>query len=110
MGDGQRDGAAEQDVEEAAKNGGTVHFAGPQRRATGTVPTGGRIWNVTDGTVTRHAGAYSWEIKVGANAAAQVGFHGTPPTAQRPDGNRAAVTCVSNAIGRCRGSVPAVAI
>ena len=40
------------------------------------------IWNVTDGAVKRHAGAYSWEITVGADAAAKVGFHGVAPVAQ----------------------------
>ncbi|MCB9911388.1 MAG: hypothetical protein H7A46_18815 [Verrucomicrobiales bacterium] len=50
--------------------------------STGTIPTGYLIWNVTDGAVKRHAGAYSWEITVGGDAAAKVGFHGVTPTAQ----------------------------
>ena len=38
--------------------------------STGTIPTGYMIWSVSDGAVKRHAGSYSWEITVGANAAA----------------------------------------
>jgi len=49
---------------------------------TGTIPTGYLVWTVTDGAVKRHAGAYSWEITVGADASAKVGFHGVTPTAQ----------------------------
>ncbi|MCP5524727.1 MAG: hypothetical protein H7A46_24645 [Verrucomicrobiales bacterium] len=30
----------------------------------------------------RHAGSYAWEITVGADASAKVGFHGVTPTAQ----------------------------
>ena len=50
--------------------------------SAGTVPAGYLVWNVADGAVKRHAGSYSWEITVGADAAAQVGFHGVTPTAQ----------------------------
>jgi len=50
--------------------------------SSGTIPTGYLIWNVTDGAVKRHAGSYSWEITVGADAASRVGFHGVTPTAQ----------------------------
>ncbi|MCB9913332.1 MAG: hypothetical protein H6827_10070 [Planctomycetes bacterium] len=40
------------------------------------------MWNVSDGAVKRHAGSCSWEITVGADASAKVGFHGATPTAQ----------------------------
>ena len=40
----------------------------------------------------RHAGAYSWEITVGASASAKVGFHGATPTAQRANANQTAAT------------------
>ena len=50
--------------------------------SSGTVPAGYLVWNVTDGAVKRHAGSYSWEITVGADASAKVGFHGATPTAQ----------------------------
>ncbi len=60
--------------------------------ASGTIPTGYLVWNVTDGAVKRHAGAYSWEITVGAGTTAKVGFHGATPTAQRAGAAQAAVT------------------
>ena len=50
--------------------------------STGTIPVGYCVWNVTDGAVKRHDGAYSWEITVGADASAKVGFHGVTPTVQ----------------------------
>ena len=50
--------------------------------STGTIPTGYMVWNVADGAVKRHAGSYSWEITVGADAAAKVGFHGVTPVVQ----------------------------
>lgn len=40
--------------------------------SSGSIPTGYLIWNVADGAVKRHAGAYSWEITFGANASAKV--------------------------------------
>lgn len=66
--------------------------------ASGTIPTGYLIWNVADGAVKRHAGAYSWEITVGAGTAAKVGFHGATPTAQRADAAQAAVVYASQTI------------
>ncbi|MCP5524730.1 MAG: hypothetical protein H7A46_24660 [Verrucomicrobiales bacterium] len=39
--------------------------------STGTIPTGYLVWNVSDGAIKRHVGAYSWEITVGATAAAR---------------------------------------
>jgi hypothetical protein len=35
-------------------------------QATGTIPTGYLILNLTQGTLKRHAGAYWWETIVGA--------------------------------------------
>ena len=49
---------------------------------TGTIPVGYCVWSATDGAVKRHAGSYSWEITVGVDASAKVGFHGATPTAQ----------------------------
>jgi len=66
--------------------------------SSGTIPTGYLVWNVTDGAVKRHAGAYSWEITVGAGASAKVGFHGATPTAQRAGAAQAIVTYVSQTI------------
>ncbi len=66
--------------------------------SSGTIPTGYLIWNVTDGAVERHAGAYSWEIIVGAGTSAKVGFHGATPTVQRACAAQAAVTYVSQTI------------
>jgi hypothetical protein len=57
--------------------------------ASGTIPTGYLILNITDGAVKRHTGAYSWEITVRANTSAKVGFHGATPTAQRANANQA---------------------
>ncbi len=50
--------------------------------SAGAIPAGYLVWNVTDGAVKRHAGSYSSEIAVGADANAKVGFHGVTPTAQ----------------------------
>ena len=50
--------------------------------STGTIPTGYLVWNATDGAVKRHTGSYCWEITVGADAAAKIGFHGAMPTDQ----------------------------
>ncbi len=58
--------------------------------STWKIPTGYPVWNVTDGAVKRHAGAYSWEVTVGANASAKVGFHGPTPTVQRANAGQAA--------------------
>jgi len=48
--------------------------------------------------VKRHAGAYSWEITVGAGASAKVGLHGATPTAQRANANQAAATDLATVI------------
>ncbi|HNQ89284.1 MAG TPA: hypothetical protein PKM73_11760 [Verrucomicrobiota bacterium] len=64
----------------------------------GTIPTGYLVWNVTDGAVKRHAGAYSWEITAGASSSAKVGFHGAAPTPQRAGAAQAVVTYASQTI------------
>jgi len=66
--------------------------------ASGMIPTGYLVWNVTDGAVKRHAGSSSWEITVGASASAKVGFHDATPTAQRAGAAQAPVSYVSQTI------------
>ena len=36
--------------------------------ASGTIPTGYPILNVTQGTLKRHAGSYDWQTVIGATA------------------------------------------
>ncbi len=43
--------------------------------SSGTIPTGYLILNVTQGTLKRHAGGYSWETIVGATGG-KIGFYG----------------------------------
>lgn len=76
----------------------TIPAAVASDPASGTIPTGYLVWNVADGAVKRHAGAYSWEITVGATASAKLGFHGAPPTAQRANANQAAATDLATVI------------
>jgi hypothetical protein len=66
--------------------------------SSGTIPTGYLVWNVTDGAVKRHAGAYSWEVSIGAGTSARVGFHGATPTAQRAGAAQVAVTYATQTI------------
>jgi hypothetical protein len=66
--------------------------------SSGTIPAGYLIWNVTDGALKRRAGSYSWEITVGVNTAAKVGFHGATPTAQRANAKQAAATDLATVI------------
>ena len=66
--------------------------------ASGTIPTGYLILNVTMGHIKRHAGGYVWEITVGANASAKVGFRGATPTVQRANGSQAAATDLATVI------------
>lgn len=66
--------------------------------SSGTIPTGYFILNVTEGAMKRHAGSYSWEIKIGAAAASKVGFQGAAPTVQRAGAAQVAVTYVSQTI------------
>jgi len=42
--------------------------------------------------VKRHAGSYSWEIKVGASASTKIGFWGATPVVQPSGAAQAAVT------------------
>jgi hypothetical protein len=42
--------------------------------ASGTIPTGYLIFNVTQGTLKRHGGGLSWEAVVGA-AGGKIGFY-----------------------------------
>ncbi len=66
--------------------------------ASGTIPTGYLILNVTTGHIKRHTGSYAWEITVGADANAKVGFHGAAPTVQRAGAAQAAVAYASQTI------------
>lgn len=50
--------------------------------STVTFPVGCLIPNVSDGAVKRHAGFFSWEVRLGVDAAAKVGLHGVTPVAQ----------------------------
>ena len=69
--------------------------------ATGTIPTGYLILNVTQGTLKRHAGGYSWETIVGATSG-KIGFYGVTPVAQPAGAGQAAVT-LGNADGEIGG-------
>jgi len=60
--------------------------------SSGTVPTGYLILNVATGDVKRHAGSYSWEIKVGTSASSKIGFWGVAPVVQPSGAAQAAVT------------------
>jgi len=59
--------------------------------STGTIPTGYLILNVTQGTLKRHAGGYSWETIVGATGG-KIGFWGVTPVTQPTGADQAAVT------------------
>ena len=69
--------------------------------ASGTIPTGYLILNVTQGTLKRHAGGYSWESIVGA-AGGKIGFYGVTPVVQPAGADQAAVT-LGNADGEIGG-------
>jgi hypothetical protein len=66
--------------------------------ASGSFPTGYLVLNTADGGLKRHAGALSWEVQVGANTGAKIGFHGATPTAQRTNANQAEATDLASAI------------
>jgi hypothetical protein len=66
--------------------------------ASGTIPTGYLIWNVSEGALKRHAGGYVWEIGIGADATAKVGFHGSTPTGQRAGAAQAIATDLASVI------------
>ncbi|MGA1237747.1 MAG: hypothetical protein ACO34E_12880 [Limisphaerales bacterium] len=59
--------------------------------ASGTIPTGYLILNVTQGTLKRHGGGFSWEAVVGA-AGGKIGFFGVTPVVQPSGADQAAVT------------------
>jgi hypothetical protein len=67
--------------------------------ATGTIPTGYLILNVTQGTLKRHAGGYSWETTVGATGG-KIGFYGATPVTQPAGADQAAV-----ALGNVDGEI-----
>ena len=48
--------------------------------------------DVATGSVKRHAGSYSWEIKVGASVSSKIGFWGATPVLQPSGADQAAVT------------------
>ncbi len=59
--------------------------------ATGTIPTGYLILNVTQGTLKRHAGGYSWETIV-METGGKLGFYGVTPVTQPAGAAQAAGT------------------
>jgi hypothetical protein len=59
--------------------------------ASGTIPAGYLIFNVTQGTLKRHAGGYVWETIVGATGG-KIGFYGATPVVQPSGAGQAAVT------------------
>ena len=59
--------------------------------SSGTIPTGYLIFNVTQGTLKRHAGGYSWETIIGATGG-KIGFWGVTPVVQPSGAGQAAVT------------------
>ncbi|MCL4180069.1 MAG: hypothetical protein KJ072_20270 [Verrucomicrobia bacterium] len=68
---------------------------------SGTIPTGYLILNVTQGTLMRHAGGYSWETIVGATGG-KIGFYGVTPVTQ-PAGAGQAVVTLGNTDGEIAG-------
>jgi hypothetical protein len=69
--------------------------------ASGTIPTGYLILNVTQGTLKRHAGGYSWETVVGATGG-KIGFYGVTPVTQ-PSGTSQAAVTLGNVDGEIGG-------
>jgi len=69
--------------------------------SSGTIPTGYLILNVTQGTLKRHAGGYSWESIVGATGG-KIGFWGVAPVVQPAGAGQAAVT-LGNSDGEIGG-------
>lgn len=62
--------------------------------ASGTISAGYLILNVTQGTLKRHAGGFSWETIVGT-AAGKIGFWGVAPITQPAGAGQAAVALVN---------------
>ena len=69
--------------------------------SSGTIPTGYLIFNVTQGTLKRHAGGYSWETIIGATGG-KIGFWGVTPVTQPAGAGQAAVT-LGNSDGEIGG-------
>ena len=59
--------------------------------ASGTIPTGYLILNVTQGTLKRHAGSNDWQTAVGSTGG-KIGLYGVTPVTQLAGANQAAVT------------------
>jgi hypothetical protein len=59
--------------------------------ASGTIPTGYLIFNVTQGTLMRHGGGFSWETVIGS-AGGKIGLYGATPVVQPSGADQAAVT------------------
>jgi hypothetical protein len=72
--------------------------------SSGTIPTGYLIVNVTQGTLKRHAGGYSWETGIGATGG-KIGFYGTVPVVQPAGADQAAVT-----LGNTNGEIGGLTI
>jgi hypothetical protein len=72
--------------------------------ATGTIPPGYMILNVTQGTLNRHAGGYSWDIIIGA-IGGKIGFYGVTPVTQPAGADQAAV-----ALGNVDGEIAGLTI
>ncbi|HXJ71803.1 MAG TPA: hypothetical protein VNM37_03080, partial [Candidatus Dormibacteraeota bacterium] len=58
--------------------------------SSGTIPTGYLILNVTQGTLKRHAGGYSWETIIGVTGG-KIGFFGATPVVQPSGADQVAV-------------------
>lgn len=69
--------------------------------ASGTIPTGYLILNVTEGTLKRHAGSYDWQTVVGATAG-KIGFYGVTPVTRPASADQVAVT-LGNTDGEIAG-------
>ncbi len=69
--------------------------------SSGTIPAGYLVFNVTQGTLKRHGGGFSWEAVVGA-AGGKIGFFGVTPVVQ-PSGADQAVVTLGNVDGEIGG-------
>jgi hypothetical protein len=72
--------------------------------SSGSIPTGHLILNVTQGTLKRHAGGFSWEIIIGATGG-KIGFYGVTPVTQPAGADQAAVT-----LGNTNGEIGGLTI
>jgi hypothetical protein len=73
--------------------------------ASGTVPAGYLVLNMTTGTVKRHAGGYVWETQIGGSASTRIGFWGATPVVQPSGAAQAAVT-----LGNTDGAIGGLSI